>query len=266
MSWPWSSPPPSDEPLTPARETISEDPYAPSPNSDFGTAFDDDLPSTSPRPSTDSFDFYSPQSDAFSSPSFPTSFEPPAPPSSQSPSLDFRTMRQIDPALISPGSSIRSRSTAPTVDYVFADDYKSFRKKSGTEQLTYLAGSAYLTGALIGGSRGCYQGLAASVGKPPKLRLNAVLNATGKQGALLANAFGVLALAFSLSESAIYNYSSDETMGNYALAGATAGALYKSTRGGRVAAIWAVGGAALALGTVYASRRGYYGHGLQGIL
>lgn len=175
-------------------------------------------------------------------------------------------MRQIDPTLVSPGSSIRSRSAAPSVDYVFADDYKPFRKKSGTEQLTYLAGSAYLTGAVIGGSRGCYQGLAASVGKAPRLRLNAVLNATGKQGALLANTFGILALAFSLSESTIYNYTSDETVGNYALAGAAAGAIYKSTRGGRAAAIWSIGGAALALGTVYASREGYYGKGLQGIL
>lgn len=266
MSWLWSSPPPSDEPPTPIPEIITEDPYARSPTSDFGTAFDDDLPYPSPHPSTDSFEFYSPQSDTFSS-SFPTSFDTStSPSSSQSPSLDFRTMRQIDPALISPGSSIRSRSAAPAVDYVFTDDYKSFRKKSGTEQLTYLAGSAYLTGALVGGSRGCYQGLAASIGKPPKLRLNAVLNATGRQGALLANAFGILALAFSLSESAVYNYSSDETMGNYALAGAAAGALYKSTRGGRVAAVWSAGGAVLALGTVYASRRGYYGQGLQGIL
>lgn len=161
---------------------------------------------------------------------------------------------------------MRAPRSSDAVDYVFAEDYRSFRKKSGTEQLTYLTGGSYLTGAIIGGSRGFYDAMRASAGKGTKLRLNAVLNATGKRGAIMANTFGVLALAFSLSESALYNYTSDETLGNYAAAGATAGALFKSTRGPRTAAVWAAAGAVTALGTVWASREGYYGRGLQGVL
>lgn len=176
-------------------------------------------------------------------------------------------MGRINPSIVSPRSALRNRNTASgNVDYVFADDYKDVRKKSGAEQLTFLAGSSYLTGAVVGGSRGFYEAMRASAGKTTKLRLNAVLNGAGKRGAAMANAFGVLALGFSLSESAIYNYTNDETLGNYAFAGAIAGGIFKSTRGPRVAALWAAAGAVTALGTVYASREGYYGRGLQGIL
>lgn len=277
MSWIWSSSPPSDEPLdsstNPGSEEISIDPYSPAFPSEntgstttesFGTAFSDDIDySASPSgPSAaDSFDIYAPQP--------PTSFSTSPMDPISSPSLDFGGMARINPNVVSPRNVLRPRGpgdASPTVDYVFADDYKDMRKKSGAEQLTFMAGSAYLTGAILGGSRGFYEALRASAGKPAKLRLNAVLNGSGKRGSALANAFGVLALGFSLSESALYNYTNDETLGNYALAGALAGGIYKSTRGPRVAAVWAAAGAVTALGTVYASRQGYYGRGLQGVL
>lgn len=113
---------------------------------------------------------------------------------------------------------------------------------------------------------GMAQAIPESAGKPARLRINAVLNAVSKRGISLGNGCAILALAFSLSESALYNYTHDETVTNYAAAGAMAGALFKSTRGVRTAGIWGAGGAALALATVYASRKGYYGRGLQGVL
>lgn len=174
-------------------------------------------------------------------------------------------MGRINPATVTPQAAWRKRG-ASGVDYVFSEDYVDVRKKCATEQLTYLGGMAYLTGAAIGGTAGFVEGVRSSAGKASKLRINAVLNATGKRGALLANSMGVLALAFSLSESMIYNYTSDDTIGNYAAAGAAAGAIFKSTRGPRVAAIWAAAGAATAVGTIYASRQGVYGRGLQGAL
>lgn len=268
MSWPWSTaPPPAEEPLLSTTDP-TPDPYAAP--SDFGTAFGDDLLSTSTdaAPPTDSFDFYTPPPPTSFPLSDPLSPPPaPTPPSSSStPTLDFNAMRRINPSQISPRASLNTSPAAPGIDYVFSDDYKPFRKKCATEQLTYLTGGAYLTGALIGASSGCVEALRASAGKSSRLRLNAVLNASGKRGAVMANALGVLALAFSLSETAVYNYTSDETMANYALAGGAAGAIYKSTRGVRVAGVWAMGGALVALGTVYASREGWYGRGLQGVL
>lgn len=282
MSWLWSQPPSEDETLSP-----SSDPYAPSSfdsldtstdtsaNADpFGSAFTADVDLSPPEQSTSSVteSQYSSSSSTPSSSSFDFTTSPPpsfgADPVSSSdqqntPSINFSTLGRINPSVISTNPGFQ---TQPSVDYVFADDYKDVRKKSSTEQLTYLTGGSYLLGSLAGASMGMAQAIPESAGKPARLRVNAILNAVAKRGTNLGNACGVLALAFSLSESILYNYTQDETIVNYAAAGAISGALFKSTRGIRPAGIWGLGGACLALGTVYASRRGYYGRGLQGVL
>lgn len=273
MSWMWSTPPPDDEPVNPDPYASAFEQSSSSPNSAFGSAFSDDIDITPPTSSHQSADpllssdhsasSLSPyalppsHSSSYSSSSSPSSSNDPSSP----PSLDFGTLSRINPSVVAPGGLAR-----PSVDYVFADDYKDVRKKSPAEQLTFLAGSAYLLGTAVGSALGLSEALPASRGKPARLRLNAALNAVAKRGAGLGNSAGVLALAFSLSETVIYNYTSDETVVNYAAAGAMAGALFKSTRGLRVAGVWGAGGAAVALATVYATRQGYYGRGLQGIL
>jgi hypothetical protein len=188
------------------------------------------------------------------------------------PSLDVARLGRISPGTLAPalgmygggGGAVAGRT--PGLDYVFAEDYKAARKKGGGEQLTYLAGGSYLAGAAAGGAVGLASAVRVSAGKTGKLRLNAVLNATGKRGALAANSMGVLALTFSLSETALHNITKEDSVANYAAAGAAAGALFKSTRGLRTAGIWAAGGAAVAVGAIYASREGVYGRRLQGIL
>lgn len=280
MSWLWSQAPSEDETLSP-----SSDPFAPSSfhsspdtstdasaNADpFGSAFTADIDLSPPEQSTSS------ETESRYSSSAPSSsfdFTTPPPPSfgadpisssdqQSSPSINFSTFGRINPSVISANPGFQ---TQPSVDYVFADDYKDVRKKSSTEQLTYLTGGSYLLGSLAGASIGMAQAIPESAGKPARLRVNAILNAVAKRGTNLGNACGVLALAFSLSESALYNYTQDETIVNYAAAGAISGALFKSTRGIRPAATWGLAGACLALGTVYASRRGYYGRGLQGVI
>lgn len=151
-------------------------------------------------------------------------------------------------------------------DYLFKEDFQEVRKKGWAEQLVYLGGMAYLTGASIGGSHGLYEGLKSSRGKPTKLRVNAILNAMGKRGSLLANAMGVLAIMFSGFETLMYHYTRDDQMVNYIVAGAGAGALFKSTAGRRMAAVWALGIACASTAGIYASRRGIYGRSVQGIL
>lgn len=185
------------------------------------------------------------------------------------PEINFAGMGGIKPSTVSPALGVYSPGAVGPkagLDYVFAEDYKQTRKKSGLEQTPYLAGMAYMFGAVAGGSYGFYAAMKESKGKSNKLRLNAVLNGTGKRGALFANSLGVLALVFSLSETGLHGFTQDDGILNYAGAGAAAGALFKSTRGVRTAGIWGAGGAAIAVATVYASRRGVYGRGLQGVL
>lgn len=272
MSWIWSNPLPEDE-------TASPDPYTPSsfgtssesspndssePTDAFGTAFTDDVDITPPENDSNVFDTYLNSGSGSTTDFSNAQSDPLAPLSSDStPSINLSTLNRIDPSVISSRPSFQN---SPAVDYVFADDYNEVRKKSPAEQLTFLTGSSYLFGSLTGASMGLAHAIPASAGKPLRLRLNAVLNAVAKRGTSLGNSCGVLALAFSLSETALYNYTQDETLTNYAAAGGLAGALFKSTRGVRTAGIWGAGGACLALATVYASRRGYYGRRLQGIL
>jgi Tim17/Tim22/Tim23/Pmp24 family len=190
------------------------------------------------------------------------------------PRIDLAGVGRINPGTVAPvlgvyprgGGAMRAGTGPSGLDYVFPEDYKPTRKKSGQEQLTYLAGSAYLFGALSGGALGLAVAMRESAGKTGKLRLNAVLNTASKRGALYANSLGVLALLFSVSETGFHNMTHDDTALNYAGAGALTGAIFKSTRGIRMAGIWGVGGAAVALGAVYASRQGFYGRGLQGVL
>lgn len=266
MSWIWSAAPPSDEaseevstgPSLSDTSTPTIDPYSStvdsySTTSDFGAAFGDDILTNSSSSPSPSFD---PTGSSFDASSFDM---PTYGATSSSSTPDFNAMRGISP-------SVLSATRSPSLDYVFSDDYKTFRKKSSTEQLTYLAGSAYLLGALVGGSHGALTAMRESRGKVAKLRLNAVLNGVGKRGALLANAGGVLALAFSLAESAVYNWRSDEDVWNYALAGAVAGGVFKSTAGKKVAGVWMLGGAVMGVAGIWASREGKFGKGLQGIL
>eukprot|EP00179_Madagascaria_erythrocladioides_P004791 CAMPEP_0198317280 /NCGR_PEP_ID=MMETSP1450-20131203/6804_1 /TAXON_ID=753684 ORGANISM="Madagascaria erythrocladiodes, Strain CCMP3234" /NCGR_SAMPLE_ID=MMETSP1450 /ASSEMBLY_ACC=CAM_ASM_001115 /LENGTH=268 /DNA_ID=CAMNT_0044020469 /DNA_START=51 /DNA_END=857 /DNA_ORIENTATION=- len=165
------------------------------------------------------------------------------------------------------GSLGRTNSvTGRSLDYVFAEDFDEVRKKGWGEQMVYLTGASYLTGATVGCTWGLVEGLRGSVGKTRRLRANAVLNSMGKRGALIGQSMGVLALVFSGMESIMYHYTRDDTALNYVAAGAGAGLLFKSTKGLRAAGQWGVGIACVTTGLVYASRQGYYGRSVRGIL
>ncbi|CAN8065699.1 unnamed protein product [Agarophyton chilense] len=282
MSWLWSSDPPpngaaaaaaahadddddddADAHRHSAYAQLHSDPYAtPLSAADaFADAFDD---TSSPHPlhmSASPFDLTLPSDHPAAAAATATTTNP-AP-------FDFSRVSRIDPAILNARASPRTSAPAgPAVaaEYVFAEDYAPTRKKSWGEQLTYLAGCSYLGGASLGGLYGLRAALLESSGRPFRLRLNAVLNAMGKRGALLANSAGVLALAFSLTESALYSYRSEDDVLNYAVAGGAAGAMFRSTAGVRPAAASGLAAALVAVGAVYSSRRGWYGHRMQGML
>lgn len=235
--------------------------------SEFGSAFTDgDAFGSAGGAGVDAFGS---GSDAFFSGAPGASFLPPPALDGDDvdrPRLNFDAMGSISAGTVASAFGIYNRSAGGGVDYVFADDYMDIKRKSLGDQLQYFCGAAYLSGGFLGGAYGMYEGLRASAGKPTKLRINAVLNATAKRGVAASNGLAVGALFFTFAESAIYRYINDDTAVNYAFAGAATGALYKCTRGARVAGIWGAAGAATALATVYMARQGKYGRGLQGLL
>merc|ERR1712196_169745 len=120
-------------------------------------------------------------------------------------------------------------------------DYNQLFRRSWGERLTYHCGAAYLIGLTSGGIVGVGQGLRDSVGERRRIRINSVLNATGRRGPGWGNSLGCIAMMGSIFESIAYNVRGEDDILNSVGAGALTGALYKSTAGPRVAGQFAIG-------------------------
>ncbi|KAJ3476914.1 hypothetical protein NLG97_g8983 [Lecanicillium saksenae] len=120
-----------------------------------------------------------------------------------------------------------------------------------TDDLCYGTGTTYVSGLAIGGAWGLQEGLRKSAGQPPKLRLNATLNAITRRGPFLGNSAGVVAIVYNMFNSLIGYYRGKHDAANSITAGVLSGMLFKSTRGvrpmmisggivGSVAAVWTI--------------------------
>ncbi|KAI0013682.1 Tim17/Tim22/Tim23/Pmp24 family-domain-containing protein [Xylariaceae sp. FL0662B] len=120
-----------------------------------------------------------------------------------------------------------------------------------SDDLCYGTGITYLTALGIGGLWGLQEGLRRSVGQPPKLRLNSVLNAVTRRGPFLGNSAGVIAITYNCFNSGIGSLRGKHDSANTIAAGALSGMLFKCTRGLRpmlisggivasVAGVWAI--------------------------
>ena len=275
MSWLWSSStdeePKKSETEFRNEEVSYDNTFVPDKDqAAFGSAFSDN----DPYSTTTSGDAFTTPSDEFFAKQPSASFLPPPDVDggtmTAGPRVNFDAMGRVNPGTVAPAFGIYGGpglgGSIGGVEYVFSDDYMDVRRKSFGEQLQYLTGAAFLSGAFGGGGYGAYEGLKASAGKTTKLRLNAVLNAISKRGVAASNGLAVVALMFTMTESGVYHYLSDDGAMNYALAGAATGALYKCTKGIRTAGISGAIGAAISVGTVYMARQGKFGQGLRGLL
>ena len=104
--------------------------------------------------------------------------------------------------------------------------------------LCYGTGVSYLTALTIGGAWGLSEGLQKNpASMPPRLRLNGILNAVTRRGPFLGNSAGVIALVYNGTNSTIGALRGKHDPTNSVVAGAIAGAIFKSTRGTRPMAI-----------------------------
>lgn len=143
----------------------------------------------------------------------------------------------------------------PTPDFLFSEGYDESFRRSWGERLTYHVGVAYLGGLMYGGAAGLAQGLRESAGERQRIRVNAVLNATGKRGPTLGNSLGCIAMMCSIFESLAYNIRGEDDLLNPAGGAALTGMLYKITSGPRVAAGWAAGLGAIAAAGSFAAQQ-----------
>lgn len=87
-------------------------------------------------------------------------------------------------------------------EYLRPHSMHTKKEKSWTERVAYETGVCYLSGLIAGGSIGAVQGW--RLAQPNihfKLKLNSLLNHSGRLGSTTANGLGVFALLFSLSRS-----------------------------------------------------------------
>ncbi|KAI4369437.1 hypothetical protein MLD38_017874 [Melastoma candidum] len=155
------------------------------------------------------------------------------------------THRQYHPYqdLKVPINNLYTLPTSP--EYLFHEE-ELHQHRSWGENLQFYTGSAYLFGALSGGIKGTVDGVrSAEPGDSLKLRVNRVLNESGKMGRRWGNSFGVLGLLFAGVESGMVYWRGTDDMINSVVAGLGTGALYKAAAGPRSAAIaGAIGGIA----------------------
>ncbi|OAA58756.1 mitochondrial import inner membrane translocase subunit tim23 [Cordyceps fumosorosea ARSEF 2679] len=120
-----------------------------------------------------------------------------------------------------------------------------------TDDLCYGTGTTYVSGLAVGGAWGLQEGLRKSAGQPPKLRLNATLNAITRRGPFLGNSAGVVAIVYNMFNSLIGYARGKHDAANSVVSGVLSGMLFKSTRGlrpmlisggivGSVAAAWTI--------------------------
>ncbi|KAL6002992.1 hypothetical protein ACLOJK_023214 [Asimina triloba] len=145
-----------------------------------------------------------------------------------------------------PIQNLYNLPTAP--EFLFHEE-AAVQRRSWGENLQYYTGSGYLGGAILGGAKGAVHGLrSAEPGDTAKLRINRLLNSSGKAGRNLGNSLGVVGLIFAGLESGLVAARGTDDVMNSVFAGLGTGALYRAASGVRSAAVaGAVGGLAVGL-------------------
>ncbi|KAK2592513.1 Mitochondrial import inner membrane translocase subunit tim23 [Conoideocrella luteorostrata] len=186
-------------------------------------------------------------------PSSPTSFDP-----SQGQGVEafLQNSAFADPSQLHPLAGLNK----DTLEYLSLEDSALSELPGGqsvlpsrgfTDDLCYGTGITYLTALSIGGAWGLRDGLQRSVGQPPKLRMNAILNGMTRRGPFLGNSAGVVAIVYNCVNSLIGSLRGKHDAANTVVAGMLSGMVFKSTRGirsmmvsggivGSVAAAWAI--------------------------
>jgi import inner membrane translocase subunit TIM23 len=122
-----------------------------------------------------------------------------------------------------------------------------------SDDLCYGTGITYLTALSLGGAWGLQEGLRKSVGQPPKLRLNSVLNSITRRGPFLGNSAGVVAITYNCINSLIGYFRGKHDAANTIVAGGLSGMIFRSTRGARQMMI--SGGVVASIATLWAVTR-----------
>jgi len=138
--------------------------------------------------------------------------------------------------------------------------------RSWFERMVYNTGSLYLLGSLAGGAFGLVEGFRTAPSSKFNIRLNSIMNKTGRRGSRLGNALGSVAFLYSCVEGVADYAQLDRVTGqDWLIPAASAlatGVIYKSTAGPKTVALAGALGASLALSS-YAAKSAFPQLGLR---
>ncbi|XP_076886987.1 mitochondrial import inner membrane translocase subunit TIM23-2-like [Bidens hawaiensis] len=168
---------------------------------------------------------------------------PPRSPNTQSDD-DRRRLYNPYKDLNIPSQTLYKLPTAP--EYLFQEESIAQRRSWG-ENLTYYTGIGYLGGSILGSAKGLQQGVKAfEPADSVKIKVNRLLNSSGKFGGKYGNHAGIIGLLYAGMESGMVAVRDTDDIINSVVAGLGTGALYKAAAGPRSAAVaGAIGGVAV---------------------
>ncbi|KAF2456350.1 mitochondrial import inner membrane translocase subunit tim23 [Lineolata rhizophorae] len=166
----------------------------------------------------------------------------------QPPAFDPSSAQDVSSFLSGPSAGFDPSTLHPlaglnqdTLDYLTLEDSalsdlpgsrSALPSRGWSDDLCYGTGVTYLSALTIGGAWGLAEGLnKVSPTAPPRLKLNAALNAITRRGPFLGNSAGVIAMVYNGINSTIGYYRGKHDAVNSIVAGALSGMLFKSTRG-----------------------------------
>jgi len=165
-----------------------------------------------------------------------TTYQPFDPTTAQDVTSFLNPQTSFDPSALHPLAGLNQ----DTLDYLSLEDspldlsaaHGALPSRSWSDDLCYGTGTTYLAALTIGGAWGLAEGMNRTpASAPPKLRLNAVLNAVTRRGPFLGNSAAIIAMVYNGFNSTIGYYRGKHDAANSIAAGAMSGMLFKSTRG-----------------------------------
>ncbi|KAE9974725.1 hypothetical protein BLS_000096 [Venturia inaequalis] len=173
----------------------------------------------------------------------PPSDTPTTPTNFVADSFDPTTAQDVSSFLIPDASQLHplANLSRESLDYLTLEDSvltdlpgarSALPSRGWSDDLCYGTGCTYLGALGVGGAWGMIEGLRRTApGAPPKIRLNAVLNAVTRRGPFLGNSAGVVAMVYNGINSYIGYARGKHDATNSIVAGALSGMIFKSTKG-----------------------------------
>ncbi|GBG25151.1 Mitochondrial import inner membrane translocase subunit Tim23 [Hondaea fermentalgiana] len=162
----------------------------------------------------------------------------------------FANLGAVNPSTLSPMFGAGAQGGVGTGAY--KPEYLHYEPKAWHERMCYNSGIAYLGGIGVGGAYGVVNGLMTAPSSKFKIRVNSILNKSGRYGSRFGNALGAVAMMYSCIEAAtetmhIEDYVGGDEIVNPVLAATLTGLLYKCTQGPKTMALAGIiGGTAVA--------------------